>query len=83
MKTFAYKSQTNLLGKRVAFMKQLIAANCGNRVRVNTRCCLHLRVSAVVNVGRMPAGPHNNIITYRVQGHPTTIFGKISVQKKI
>lgn len=43
MKTFAYQSQTNLLGKRVAFMKQLIAANCGNKVRVNIRCCLHLR----------------------------------------
>ena len=59
MKTFAYQSQTNLLGKRVAFMKQLIATNCGNKVRVNSRCCLHLRVSAVVNVDRMPAGTHN------------------------
>ena len=59
MKTFANQSQTNLLGKRVAFMKQLITANCGNKVRVNTRCCLHLRVSTVVNVGRMSAGPHN------------------------
>ena len=59
MKTFAYQSQTNLLGKRVAFMKELIATNCGNKVRDNTRCCLRLRVSAVVNVGRMPVGPHN------------------------